>query len=90
MNEDDAMFWPTIVIVEGRPYVLTKQQTVTKNDPCAVCDLKSKCNADGMPVRFFPLCTADKRDDGWFFTEDWSIYDTPVMEFLNGDEYDNR
>ncbi len=88
MNEDDAMFWPTVIIVEGRPYVLTKQEIVTKNDPCAVCDLKSKCNADGIPVRFYPLCTADKRDDGWYFAEDWSVYDRRVMDYLNGDECD--
>lgn len=90
MNDDEAMFWPTIVIVEGRPYVLTKQQTIHKNDPCALCDLKSRCYADGFPVRFFPLCMSDKRDDGWFFAEDWSIYDKPVMEYLNKEEYGNR
>ena len=90
MNKRINEYWPTVVIVEGRPYVLTKQQTVTKNDPCAICDLKSKCNVDGILVKFYPLCMSDERDDGWFFAEDWSIYDTPVMEFLNGDEYDNR
>lgn len=87
MNEDEVKFWPTIVIVEGRPYVLTKLQTLYKNDPCAWCDLKTKCNAEGIPVRFFPLCMSDNRDDGWFFAEDWSVYDASVMEFLNPDEY---
>lgn len=90
MNDDDAMFWPTVIIVEGKPYVLTKQQTVTENDPCALCDLRSKCYADDFPVRFFPLCMSDDRDDGWFFVEDWSVYDTPVKEFLNDEEKDNR
>lgn len=88
MSDDDAMFWPTVILVEGKPYVLTKQQTVFKNDPCAVCDLKRMYNADGIPVRFYPLCTADKRDDGWYFAEDWSAYDKLVMEYLNGDYYD--
>lgn len=55
MNDDDAMFWPTVILVEGKPYVLTKQQTISKNDVCALCDLKKKCNADGIPVRFLSL-----------------------------------
>lgn len=90
MNDDDAMFWPTVVIVEGRPYVLTKQQTIHKNDPCALCALKGKCNADDIPARFWTLCMSDKRDDGWYFAEDWSIVDQPIMEFLNSEEYGNR
>lgn len=88
MNDDDAMFWPTVILVEGKPYVLTKQQTVSKNDVCALCDLKKMCNADGIPVRFYPLCMSDKRDGEWYFAEDWSAYDKKVMEYLNGDEYD--
>ena len=81
--KEDEKYWPTVILVEGKPYVLTKQQTVTKNDPCTLCDLKEKCNADRIPVRFYPLCTSDNRDDGWYFAEDWSAYDKLVMDYVS-------
>lgn len=68
-------YWPTILIMTGRPYVLKKLERKDVNDPCQVCDLRSYCNYEWEECRLYMLCTSDDRDDAWYFEEDWSVFE---------------
>lgn len=72
-------YWPTIVIIEGVPYVLKKEIEPTENDPCKLCALKEKCGG----LFFLELCASDNRDDSWFFVEDWDIVESVLSDLVN-------
>lgn len=89
LEYDPEYYWPTIVINEGRPYVLKKLTRQGINNPCDVCDLRDlgRC-ADGQ-CRLTALCTADDRDESWYFEENWIIRNKPIYDFLNPDWLDS-
>lgn len=85
---DPEMYWPTVIINEGTPYVLKKCNRKGVNNPCELCDLRLLCDDGDDYTRLTSLCTSDDRDEAWFFEEDWMIYDKIVGEFLNQDYKD--
>jgi hypothetical protein len=82
MNKKENEYWPTILIMEGRPYRLKKLNRQNINDPCPLCDLKKYCNNEKGQGFMWALCTSDDRDDAWFFEEDWTIYDKLIADFV--------
>lgn len=74
MNKEKE-YWPTILIMTGRPYVLKKLERKGVNNPCKLCDLRYSCNDSQGLAKLYKLCTSDDRDDAWYFEEDWSIFD---------------
>lgn len=74
--------WPSVILHNGRPYVLKKLTRKGVNDPCSMCDLRQLCMGMRDSARFFELCTSDGRDDGWYYEEDWSIYDKMIADFV--------
>ncbi len=78
----ETEYWPTILIMSGRPYVLKKLERKDVNNPCRVCDLKSYCSDAWGECRLYMLCTSDDRDDAWYFEEDWSVSDKVDLEML--------
>ena len=75
--------WPTVIVIEGRPYQLVKLERKGVNDPCSMCDLRQRCEPSSKSFNLITLCKSDDRDDAWYFEEDWSIYDKRICDFLN-------
>lgn len=75
-------YWPTILIMEGRPYILKKLERKGINNPCQLCDLRSQCIDEWEYANLYKLCTSDDRDDAWYFEEDWSIFDKAISGYL--------
>lgn len=75
--------WPTVIVMEGRPYQLVKLERKGVNDPCSMCDLRQRCEPSSQNFNLITLCKSDDRDDGWFFEGDWTIYDKRIFDFLN-------
>lgn len=75
--------WPTMLIMNGRPYQLKELNRQGINNPCELCDLRTECGyPDGLD-HFMQLCTSDDRDNAWYFEEDWTIFDKPLYDFLS-------
>ena len=85
MNKDTEAYWPTVIVIEGRPYQLKKLERKGVNDPCSMCDLRQQCEPSDQYFNLMMLCKSDDRDDGWFFEEDWTIYDKRICDFLNAE-----
>lgn len=83
MNKKTNEHWPTVIIMEGKPYQLIKLERIGVNDPCTMCDLRWECEAPEERFNLIKLCKSDDRDDRWFFAEDWSIFDKRIENFLN-------
>ena len=83
MNKDTEAYWPTVIVMEGRPYQLVKLERKGVNDPCSMCDLRQQCEPSDQYFNLMMLCKSDDRDDGWYFEEDWSIFDKRIYDFLN-------
>lgn len=75
--------WPTIIVTNGKPYQLVKLERKGVNDPCSICDLRQECDAPQEYFNLIHLCKSDNRDDGWYFEEDWTIFDKPLCDFIN-------
>ena len=75
--------WPTVIVMNGRPYQLKELNRQGINNPCELCDLRTECGyPDGLD-HFMRLCTSDDRNNAWYFEEDWTIYDKPLCDFIN-------
>ena len=83
--EEERYFWPTVIISEGEPYVLTKLKRAGVNDPCSMCDLREKCMTEIEFLGFYELCTNLGRSDSWYFEKNWDIYNVRVADLLNID-----
>lgn len=83
MKEKTNEHWPTVIVMEGRPYQLVKLEIKGVNDPCTMCDLRWECEAPGERFNLIKLCKSDDRDDRWFFAEDWNIFDKNICDFIN-------
>lgn len=80
-------FWPTILIMEGRPYRLKELNRQGINNPCELCDLRTLCGAPDGGYHFTRLCQSDDRDDDWFFEEDWTFRHKRFAYYLDLREY---
>lgn len=82
MEQIERTHWPTVLIMEGVPYVLKRKDDVKGLDVCEYCDLKDFCRTYGDNHYFFELCYSDHRDDNWYFEEDWTIFAKNIFDFL--------
>lgn len=82
MNKETNEHWPTVIVVNGRPYQLVKMERKGVNDVCGMCDLRWECDAPDEYFNLIKLCKSDDRDDGWCFEEDWTIVSKQIIEFV--------
>lgn len=75
--------WPSVILHNGRPYLLKKLSRKGVNDPCSMCDLRQLCMGTRNPTMFYDLCTSDGRGDNYYYEEDWSIYDKMIADFID-------
>lgn len=75
--------WPTIIVMNGRPYRLKEMNRQGINNPCSLCDLRTLCNNENGQGFLYTLCTSDDRNEAWFFEEDWTIFGKPLCDFIN-------
>lgn len=87
MKEKTNEHWPTVIIMEGRPYQLMKLERKGVNDPCFMCDLRLICDTFDDHLNLVQLCKSDDRDDGWYFEEDWTIFDKQLCEFIDPNSF---
>lgn len=83
MNKMTNEHWPTVIVMNGRPYQLKELNRQGINNPCSLCDLRMLCNNEKGQGFIYALCTSDDRNDAWYFEEDWTIYDKPLCDFIN-------
>lgn len=83
MNKKKNEYWPTVIIMEGRPYRLKELNRQGINNPCSLCDLKTLCNNEHGQGFLYTLCNSDDRNQAWYFEEDWTIFDKPLCDFIN-------
>ncbi|MBQ5922306.1 MAG: hypothetical protein IIW91_10280 [Alistipes sp.] len=81
--KEDEKYWPTVIILEGEPFVLKYLNREGVNDPCSMCDLRDKCMTDEEERKFLAFCKSDGRSDDWYFEVDWDIYPKQVGDLLN-------
>ena len=82
MEQIEKTHWPTVLIMEGIPYVLKRKDNVGVFDVCEYCDLKTFCQSSIDDHNFFELCYSDGRDNNWYFEEDWTIFAKNIFDFL--------
>lgn len=83
MNKKTNEHWPTVIVMNGRPYQLMKLERKGVNDHCSMCDLRQRCEPSSQHFNLITLCKSDDRDDKWYFEEDWTIFDKPLSDFIN-------
>lgn len=81
--KEDEKYWPTVIILDGEPFVLKHLNRDGVNDPCSMCDLKDKCMTETKYLDLMGLCKNDGRSDAWYFEVDWDIYPEMVGDLLN-------
>lgn len=87
MNKEKKGYWPTILIMEGRPYRLKELNRKGVDDSCCMCDLRQVCGAPDGVYDLMRLCKSDNRDDAWFFEEDWTFRHKRFAYYLDLREY---
>ena len=75
--------WPTVILMNGRPYELKQLERLKVYNPCNVCDLRHFCNSVMGENDLIGLCESDGRDESWYFKENWEIYDKEIADFLD-------
>lgn len=83
MRKKKDEHWPSVIIHNGRPYLLKKLTRKGVNVPCSMCDLRQLCMGQKCPVILDALCTSDGRGDNYYYEEDWSIYDKQIANFVD-------
>lgn len=72
----------TVLVRNGVPYSLVREEKVTANCPCHICDLREYCNDGNDQCRFFEFCVPANYDDRWFFKTDWDIANNRILDYL--------
>lgn len=75
--------WPSVILHNGRPYLLKKLTRKGVNDPCSMCDLRQLCMGTSYPPMLYDICCSDGRGDDYYYEEDWTIYDKQIADFVN-------
>ena len=83
MNKKTNEHWPSVIIMNGRPYQLKEMNRQGINNPCSLCDLRTLCNNENGQGFLYTLCTSDDRNEAWFFEEDWSIFGWRISDFID-------
>lgn len=83
--KENEKYWPTVIILDGEPFVLKHLNKEYVNDPCRMCDLRDKCMTDMEVPNLYELCTNLGRSDAWYFEKNWDIYNVRVADLLNID-----
>lgn len=75
--------WPSVILHNGKPYLLKKLTRKGVNDSCSMCDLHQLCWATSYAPALIDLCCLDGRGEAYYYEEDWSIYDKQIADFVN-------
>lgn len=72
-----------VLVLDGVPYSLVREEKITVYCPCHICDLRDNCNDGGKPFKFVDLCIPIDEDDRWFFKTDWDITDKRILDYFD-------
>ena len=73
----------TVLVWDGVPYSLVREEKVTVNCPCHICDLRNYCNGGSTRNKFIDLCMAVDKKERWFFKKDWYIVNNRIIDYLD-------
>ena len=70
-----------IIVFTGKPYRLVREMEISNPNPCNLCGLSDVCMKWGDAPKLVELCCPEKLGDGWFFIEDYSLYNRKISDF---------
>lgn len=73
----------TVLVIDGVPYSLVKEDPIEHNDVCALCDLNDVYCKRYCGWSLFKLCSPPSLGEGWFFKVDWDIADKQILDYLD-------
>lgn len=73
----------TLLVVDGEPYELVKEEEVQTNDVCQLCDLQDRCMEDVGSVRLIALCVPLTGEQCYFFRRNWEIVNKQIIDYIN-------
>lgn len=73
----------TLVVVDGEPYELVREEEITTNNVCPLCDLQDRCMEDVGSVRLIGLCVPVTGEQCYFFKRNWEIVNKQIIDYIN-------
>lgn len=70
-----------IIVFNGRPYRLVREIVISHPSPCFLCDLSDVCMGGSESPKLLDLCSPDNLGEGWFFLEDYTLYNRKISDF---------
>lgn len=73
----------TVLVIDGVPYSLVKEEPTEHNNLCVHCDLADICCKRYCCSTLFKLCSPPSMGEDWFFKVDWDIADKQILDYLD-------
>lgn len=82
----------TMIVINGKPYGLYREEYFTTNNVCAMCDLSHICQRAEGGLNLRELCRGDDNSNAWYFVEDWQHLTERILDFIDlaDEHYTNR
>lgn len=80
MGKGTVKYPPTVLLFEGRAYLLTEACESFTGLTCDLCDLRNAC----LPtLKYCCLCKPKGYSTRWYFESTWRIRDATARDLLN-------
>lgn len=73
----------TVIVWNGKPYGLYREETPSTNNVCGMCDLFRVCWCGNKGLSLVDLCRCDDHPSAWFFVEDWQHLNELILDFVD-------
>lgn len=73
----------TVLVLNGKPYGLYREEFPTTNDVCAKCDLSDVCRSGNGALNLIDICKGEDHPGAWFFLEDWENLNKRIFDFVD-------
>lgn len=75
-----------LIVFDGRPYRLVSEIVISHPSPCHLCDLSDVCMRGTDSTWLIELCSPKDLGNGWFFLEDYSLYNRKISDFAYNED----
>lgn len=73
----------TVLVLNGVPFSLVREDPLVHYDVCDVCDLVDVCYKGLEGLNLINLCMPINRDGRWFFKTDWDILNKKILGYVD-------
>lgn len=73
----------TVLVLNGVPFSLVREDPVLHYDVCYVCDLMNVCFEGLEELNLINLCRPINQDGRWFFKTDWDILGKRILSYVD-------